>query len=120
MADNDKEAFRLGFLTRCAEEGLTGEKLEARLAAAATVTKQSSAAAGLGLLLGVPIAAGLAGGGAIGYGLAKAHEPPLDEDEIKAQEIANTYRVFAERAKARRKLREYRAAPPRALSHSHY
>ena len=104
MADTDKEAFRLGFLARCAEEGLTGEKLAARIKQAGEVTDS------IGYMLGVPVAAGLLGGGAIGYGLAKAHEPPLDEDEIKAQEIANTYRVFAERAKARRKLRQYRPA----------
>lgn len=102
MADHEKDAFKLGFLTRCAEEGLTGEALAARLKQASALTD------GLGMMLGVPIGLGLAGGGAIGYGLAKAHEPELDENEIKAQEIANTYRVFAERARARKKLRQYR------------
>jgi hypothetical protein len=27
----EKEAFRLGFLARCAEEGLTGESLQSRI-----------------------------------------------------------------------------------------
>jgi len=112
MADTDKEAFRLGFLARCAEEGLTGEKLAARIKQAGDLTNS------IGYLLGVPVATGLLGGGAIGYGLAKMHEPPLDEDEIKAQEIADTYRVFAQRAKARRKLRQYR--PTQAPSTSSY
>lgn len=102
MADTNKNAFKLGFLTRCAEEGLTGEKLAERLKQAGALTD------GLGFMVGIPVGLGLAGGGAIGYGLAKAHEPELDENDIKAQEIANTYRVFAERAKARRKLRQYR------------
>lgn len=109
MADTDKEAFKLGFLTRCAEEGLTGEKLEARLAAVEALNKEGSTATNAGLaLLGLPIGLGLVGGGALGYGAAKLQEPALDEDEIKAREIANTYKVFAERAKARRKLRQYR------------
>lgn len=124
MANNDKEAFRLGFLTRCAEEGLTGEKLEARLAAVSELTKEGSGnwsllpneikstATNAGLaMLGLPIGFGLLGGGALGYGAAKLQEPALDEDEIKAREIANTYKVFAARAKARRKSRQYRPTP---------
>lgn len=112
MADTDNEAFRVGFLTRCAEEGLRGAALAQRIKQAGDFTQ------GLGLLLGLPVAAGLAGGGAIGYGLAKMHEPALDEDEIKAKEIADTYRVFAQRAKARRRLRQYR--PAQAGGHSNY
>lgn len=116
MSQEAKEAFKLGFLSRCAEEGLTGQKLDARIKRAEAFSKTgwdllpSEARFGAGLLAGLPIAAGALGGAGIGYGLAKLQEPPLDEDEIKAKEIANTYRVFAERAKARRKLRRYRPA----------
>ena len=31
MDVTEKEAFRLGFLSRCAEEGLTGKDLQARI-----------------------------------------------------------------------------------------
>ena len=111
MSDENKEAFKLGFLTRCAEEGLTGEKLAVRLAGAEQFAKKSAGMLdSAATLVGLPLAAGILGGGGIGYGLAKMHEPAIDEDEIKAQEIANTYRVFAERARARKKLRQYRPA----------
>lgn len=116
MADTEKNAFKLGFLARCAEEGLTGAALDARIKQADTLVKSgwdlipSEGRYAAGLALGLPVAAGVLGGGALGYGLAKAQEPPLDEDEIKAKEIATTYKVLAERAKARRKLRQYRPA----------
>lgn len=121
MAETEKDAFKLGFLSRCAEEGLTGGALEARIKQAETLVKTSvwpfsdhllpaEVRYSAGLAAGLPVAAGLLGGGAIGYGLAKMQEPPLDDDEIKAKEIATTYRVLAERAKARRKARQYRPA----------
>lgn len=106
MSDAAKEAFKMGFLTRCAEEGLTGEKLDARLA-----QLEKTAEGGLGALAalyGVPIGLGLAGGGALGWGAAKLTEPQLDDDQIKAQELAHTYRVYADRLKARRKAKTYR------------
>jgi hypothetical protein len=114
MADNEKDAFKLGFLARCAEEGLTGDALDARIKSAEVLVKTgwdlipSEGRYAAGLAAGLPIAAGVLGGGALGYGLAKMQEPPLDEDEIKANEIATTYRVLAQRAKARKKLRQYR------------
>lgn len=118
----EKEAFRLGFLTRCAEEGLVGEDLRARL-------KQASAAdyvlpavtGGLGLylasripgvgpLVGLVPAAGLMAGSALGYGAAKMTEPDVSSDDIKAQELADTYRIYAQRARANRRAKKYRQA----------
>lgn len=116
MADTEKDAFKLGFLARCAEEGLTGDALNERIKNAEAFVKTgwdlipTEGRYAAGLAMGLPIAAGVLGGGALGYGMAKMKEPPLDEDEIKAKEIATTYRVLAERAKARRKLRQYRPA----------
>lgn len=117
MSDAAKHAFKLGFLTRCAEEGLTGEKLDARLAQLEkTAEGWKDVISGVGdaglaagkLWYGLPIAAGLLGGGVAGWGTAKLTEPKLDEDQIKAQELAHTYRVYADRLKARRKAKEYR------------
>lgn len=127
-----KEAFRLGFLARCAEEGLTGAHLETRIKSAAE--KQSLvwllpaglAAAGLGYglirdgvsglanstatLAGLIPAGGLLGGAALGYGAAKMTEPNITDDDIKSQELADTYRIYAEKAKANRRARQYRVA----------
>lgn len=112
---DNAHAFKLGFLTRCAEEGLTGEALAARLARVAEFNEKAAGVVGdvataAGGLAGVPIAASLLGGGALGWGAAKLTAPKLDEDEMKNQELINTYKVMAARAHARRKLREYRTA----------
>ena len=115
MSDAAKDAFKIGFLTRCAEEGLTGEALGARLEALEKQSDGTSIAglagnAGLTLGVGVPIGLGLLGGGVLGYGAARLAEPKLSDDDIKAQELAHTYRVYADRLKARRKATQYRPA----------
>lgn len=127
-----QDAFKLGFLARCAEEKLTGAALEARLQKVAEFNKTAAepwikwapitqnslvggvgsvASTGLDLLkaiYAVPPAAAILGGGAAGYGLAKAVEPTINDDEVKAQEIADTYKLYTEKAKARKKMRQYR------------
>jgi hypothetical protein len=127
MEMSEKEAFRLGFLTRCAEEGLTGPALQERMKIAAEkkaiaeyLIPGALALGGLGLargiagpeltgtMIGLPAAAGLAGGAALGYGAAKVTEPDISADDIKAQELADTYRVYAAKARANRKAQKYR------------
>lgn len=123
-----QEAFKLGFLARCAEEKLAGTELEARLDKIAEFNKQAlniaewspininkyiggAAATGLSGLMqlyAVPPAAAIMGGAGLGYGAAKMVEPRVDEDEMKAQELATTYKLYAEKAKNRKKLRQYR------------
>jgi hypothetical protein len=127
-----QDAFKLGFLTRCAEEQLTGEALDARLDKVAEFNKRagglyeykptsvslpgtSEIAALTKPLVGwaqsmyaLPFAASILGGSGLGYGAAKMMEPQISEDEIKAQELADTYRLYAEKAKARKKVRQYR------------
>lgn len=127
-----QDAFKLGFLARCAEEKLTGAALDARLEKVAAFNKAAAdtPVSGLsswapsnlaGLIPGprgileafkaiyaVPPALAMLGGGGVGYGLAKAVEPTIHDDEVKAQEIADTYKLYTEKAKARKKLRQYR------------
>lgn len=206
MSDAAKEAFKAGFLTRCAEEGLTGEALAARLARVAEFNEKTASfaadaakatsrglsqrygllnelmdqagalqrrgnlrllpntpraanysgnfgrgvtaqhlsglankamqglyathdalealptklaktagivgdiATAAGGVAAVPLVGSLLAGGALGYGAAKLTAPKLDEDEMKSQELINTYKVMAARARSRRKLREYRLA----------
>jgi hypothetical protein len=136
MDVTDKEAFRIGFLSRCAEEGLTGDALTARIKSAAekkswvwpalTYGLGGALAAeslrrggvtggvkdfGLGALglIGTGAAAGLAGGAGLGYGLASATEPNISDDDIRSQELAQTYKILADKARAKRKAKEYRA-----------
>jgi len=123
-----QEAFKLGFLARCAEEKLTGAALEARLEKIAEFNKQAldlakwspidisgllgsgvkHTLAGLSAIYATPPAAAIIGGSGLGYGAAKLLEPRIDDDELKAQELATTYRLYAEKAKNRKKLRQYR------------
>jgi hypothetical protein len=120
----EKEAFRLGFLTRCAEEKLTGADLanrvkcaEGGLNAADWLLPMGAGAAGLylasrapyvGPLVGLLPAAGLAGGAGLGYMAAKMTEPDISPEDIKAQELADTYRVYAHRARSQRAAKKYR------------
>lgn len=141
MDVSEKESFRLGFLTRCAEEGLTGDALDGRIKAAAEMEKTAlwplvygagilglggyamhragvggigkgidGAVSGAGTLMGLAPAAGLLGGAALGYGAARVTEPNVTDDDIKAQELADTYRIYAQRMRANRKARRYRPA----------
>ena len=63
-----------------------------------------------GLGLGLAGGAGLLGGAAMGYGKAKLDEKDVDEDEIKSKELADTYKVYADRLKAQKAYRQYRQA----------
>lgn len=133
MSLTEKDAFKLGFLARCAEEQLHGAALEQRIAAAGAWADSEKTAetpaggwfkyspmpisvGGLANSIGTagamlltapfPVTA-LAGAGA-GYGAAKMLEPNISDEDIKAQELAATYKLYADKAKARRKSRKYR------------
>lgn len=125
MDVTEKEAFRLGFLARCSEEGLVGEQLEERVKQAwLPVGWAVPAIAGLGglallsgnlgaagTIVGLPAAVGLGTGAALGYGAAKVTEPPISDEDIKAQEIADTYKVYANKMRAARQASQYRRNP---------
>lgn len=141
MEISDQDAFKLGFMARCAEEGLTGADLDARLDKVAEFNKTAAPGGGgggggglidlkpttIGLpgvsqiwnggkasilaylsALGVPFGASILGGSALGYGAGKMVEPVVDDDELRAQELATTYKLYADKAKQRKKLMQYR------------
>jgi hypothetical protein len=62
------------------------------------------------LAAGAPVAAGLALGGGLGYGAAKFNEPDLSPEDIQAKEIADTYKTYTNRLRARRAYQQYREA----------
>lgn len=136
MSLTEKEAFKLGFLARCAEEQLHGAALEQRIAEAgawAASEKNAETSGGGGswfkynpmpislsglantvgtagsMILAAPFPLVGLGGAAAGYGAAKMLEPNIGDDDIKSQELAATYKLYADKAKARRKSRKYRA-----------
>ena len=135
MNDTDeKDAFKLGFLARCAEERLVGEQLQSRikqawvwpllagLSAAGAIGYGTGAGVAGGTkdllsgytgLLGAAGAGGLGLGAGLGYGLANVTSPPISDDEIRAQELAQTYWIYADRARTKkRQVKKYRE--PRA------
>jgi hypothetical protein len=62
------------------------------------------------LALGALPALGLVAGGALGHGAAKFQEPNVSDDDIKAKELADTYKTYTNRLKARRMYQQYRQA----------
>ena len=115
-----KMAFKLGFLTRCAEEGLAGESLDMRVKQAAWDWREllsqlpsaaTTAVKGTAIgTLALPAAAGLAVGGLGGYTAAQLATPPINVDELKAEELAATYGAYANRIRSRRKALQYKSA----------
>lgn len=61
-------------------------------------------------LAAMPIVAGLAAGGGLGWGAAKMTEPNIRDEDLRAQEIEQVYRTQAKRLKARRDYEKYRQA----------
>jgi hypothetical protein len=98
-----REAFKFGFLARCAEEGLTDPEIQDRIKIAA-MRKQAIPSIGGLLSGGLDLATGLYGAGAItaaglgagtgiplGYAAAKLQDPGYDADAIKRQELMTAY-----------------------------
>lgn len=127
MEITEQDAFKLGFLTRCAEEKLTGAALDQRLEKVASLNKTAWGEGLLGSLglaklqgglkdsllaygaaLSVPFGVSILGGSALGYGAGKMVEPTISDDEIKARELMDTYKLYADKAKSRRKAVKYR------------
>jgi len=109
-----RDAFCMGFFARCVEEGLSKEAAEARLEKLAQIKSatigQVAGGVGQGLAVGavLPALVGLGLGGVAGYGAAQVAAPDADPEQIRAEEIANTYKLYAQRAAAKRRLRSYR------------
>jgi len=108
-----RDAFCMGFFARCVEEGLSKEAAEARLT---KLDQVKTAVFGLGQTikdvgtfgLAAPVVLGLGAGGLLGYGASQVTAPDVDADQVRAQEISDTYKLYAQRAAAKRRLRSYR------------
>lgn len=126
MALTEKQAFKVGFLLRCADEGLTIEETHQRvkqaidkyanplaaLAGAGTVlgglakhVLPFGAESGLALGIGAPVAAGAG----LGYMAAKMRHPGEEVlDQAKRDEVIGEYERLAD--EAQRKARAKRLA----------
>jgi len=109
-----QDAFRLGFMYRCAEEGLVGEKLASRVEhlEKRAITDPWQAAKSLGANVAtLPILGAITMGGLAGHVVGSTIDPEISDDDLKAKELISTYKAYAARAKSRRKARTYRPAP---------
>lgn len=115
---NKSQAFKLGFLSRCVEEGLTVEQTRALVKVGvekvALVKEIVSGLSNLGqtaLGMGVPIALAAPPilGGVAGYAAGKLSDvDDTDAAEIKKQELISEYKRQAERLRRQRAIRDYK------------
>jgi hypothetical protein len=104
----EREAFKFGFLLRCAEEGLDGPAAEGRAKAAAAkradgpidyakmlggwLSGLGQSAVNVGThaypLVGI---ASLMGGAGLGYAAGRATDPGYDADDVRRQELIAAY-----------------------------
>jgi hypothetical protein len=92
MPLDDRQAFRYGFLARCAEAGLAHDAALEKAAGWGEMMAQGP------LLVGAGGLAAAAGVGALGgTALAHAQEGDLDPAEVKKRELIAAYNTFADR-----------------------
>ena len=117
------EAFRAGFLLKCAEDGLSASALQARLALLGQHVKTAGTAETLANLgLSLPLLA-VGGGAAIGAGLggvtgsiaAAAQDPlqvgrPASLNRVQQAEMISVYRQQAEKLRRQKKQLDRQAA----------
>jgi hypothetical protein len=118
------EAFRVGFALRCADEGLSGTEMGARVEKAAAllekradlwdkgkdVLRSTGQLGGLALGAGLVVPMGLGAGA--GYLLHKATEQDIDEEDVQKREMIDELRHWARRAREHRKARATLPAAP--------
>lgn len=111
-----KEAFRLGFLTRCAEMSLSSEETNklAKRASDLFLTKTAGPIADTVKSVGWPLmlaglsAPVLAGSGAAYFQNKALDTDEADIDEIKKKELIETYQRMSEQLARKRRIREVR------------
>lgn len=118
------EAFKVGFLARCVEDGLLPEQIEASAKVAADLMEKQAvigpilsgaAEIGKGALgtvanYGLPtaIVAPPLLGGLLGYGLAKATDiDDRDVEDVKNREVIDEYNRQTEKLQRQKAVRDY-------------
>jgi len=120
MKLTDDQMFKVGFLLRCADEGLSDQETTARMEAAARfvglVEKQARPTGILDALKSLGFwGLGLSalGGGAVGYGMGSLADQPATPEDVKRQELIAAYQQQADRVRRQLARGRYREAIPR-------
>jgi hypothetical protein len=128
-AMTDKQMFKVAFLAKCIEDGLTIDEIKLRVKQALHAVEKKANLAALGELirtvpaLALGTAALTAGGGyyagknIVGPGIHEAFKAPLpDKDDLLKEEIINEYDRQAETIKRQAELTRRRRARDRGMS----
>jgi len=125
MPLDKRQAFKLGFLTRLADEGMSPAQIEETVKSAAIsdfVTKPWNVAWDIGGSTAKTVGGGLANMGMLGaiagppllgalagYGAARMTDiGDEDVEELRQQELINEYRRLADRARQNKMVKDYR------------
>jgi hypothetical protein len=101
---DSRQAFKIGFLARCAEEGLTGEQVRERLQKAASLLGSLPDLATTAAVT-LPVMAGAG----LGYMAHRSAGRDVDEDDIRKRELIEELRHYARRARDQQKVKSLRA-----------
>lgn len=110
-----REAFKIGFMARCIEEGLSQEKTAELMEKAAMGGLVDAGKAVLYPAAALALAAPPTLGGLAAYFKNKATDSDASEiEEIQQQEQADTYRRMADQLRRAKALRERKAGKKRS------
>lgn len=111
----EAQAFKVGFLSRCAQEGLTPEQTQQRVKLAASWNPMAMLGEGVNTAFKaalIPAFGGAAIGGAAGIGLANLTRPQnITPEDVHREELLQTYQLLAEQMRQKGLLRKYRKEP---------
>lgn len=106
-----RQAFKVGFLRKCAELGMSDEETEATIKSAIlgldAVINAVGTAGSKALQIGTPLAlaAPPLAGAALGYGLSRATDvDDTDVAELRQRELVDEYRRLTARLRQRREM----------------
>ena len=125
------QMFKVGFLLRCADEGLSEEETDVRIKEASRFSEQyekqaegpisgtlgTGAKALKGLTLLSMLTAGLAGGVG-GYAAGSLTDKPIDPEDVKRQELISAYQQHTDRVRQQLARGHYRDTQLRKPSFS--
>lgn len=119
----NKEAFHIGFLLGCAEEGVSGPEAEQLLTKVAAFLERSAGVLGdlydgtknlasLGIhgISGAAIALPVAAGAGAGYLVHKLQNHDVEPEDVRTQELIDELKHWARRAQEQRKTKLMRLA----------
>lgn len=105
-----RDAFKVGFMLGCADQGLSGqESAELMNKAAELLEKNADLLGNLGSIIGTTaLVAPIAAGAGAGYLAHQAANPEIDEDSIRKRELIEEFRHYARRAREQQKVKALR------------